>query len=273
MAAFSVETTITDNKGKTVSPLKALTRDKVGLVNFKEFADDFKQGLIGIARDTLREEQSGGFDKKPRTRIDGKFDRDPATVLPFGRLEFFARVSSIEAITEVWDLIQKRIIVDTGEMKNSNVVMVNDLVIARTRGELVSYLRKNSQKLGDGTKVTFLNTAPYARKLERLGYRAGKRGLRGSTRKSRKTKSRITGNLISAPNGAYYLSYKRIRSNPKTKGIANFFRFQYITGGNLGNAIPSDGRRRTYSHQFNSEAAQAGLIYIRPLFLNYHKRA
>ena len=263
MATLRVETSIKDNRkrGNIVS-LNALTKDVTGKANLKQFVEDFRERHIIVAKEVLREEQQKGFTKEPRKRIDNKFDTVETKVLPFGKIEYFAKITALEGLLEAYDIIEKRVIKGaTGNLSNSNYVIVNGKLAAKSRQQFKAYLVANSTKIVDGTLIKFVNVAPYARKLELQGYRANNRGRTQYTKRT--SKSKLTGNITSAPNGAYWLSFRAIRRSAKTKQLAEFVRFQFIHGGALSGIIPNDSFRRSYSPN-GANRASAGRAYSYP---------
>lgn len=241
----SVQVSISDNNKQGIST-RAFKADLNGVQSIRQFNKDFIQGHKKIAREALKEEQGLGFPNNPRQRIDNKFDASIEALKVFGKVEYFAPIAAPEAILNIYDAIEKRTIIGaTRNLINSNRVMVNGKLAAKNRVELKLFLEKNQQSFSEGTRFTFVNVAPYARKLERRGYRKGKRG-QGSSRVNRKTKSRYTGDLIEAPNGAYYLAFRSARRNVG-KVVSNFMTFRYISGSEISSIIPQDGRRRTFA--------------------------
>lgn len=243
--AATVQVSISDNNRQGIST-QAFRADLTGVQSIRQFNQDFVDGHKSIARGALREEQGLGFPDNPRQRIDNKFDAPLDSLKVFGKVEYFAPIAAPEAILSIYDAIERRTIIGaTRNLINSNRVLVNGQLAAKNRIELKQYLERNATRFSEGTRFTFVNVAPYARKLERRGYRKGRRG-QGSKRVYRRTKSRYTGDLIEAPNGAYYLAFRAARRNVG-KVVSNFMTFRYISGAELGSAIPQDGRRRTFA--------------------------
>ena len=242
--AFSVSVSVKDNqKGSTIP--WTLNGDINGKASLEDFLDNFKEGHLRIAKEVLREEQQRGFEKNPRVRTDNIFDRKIQQVKPLGKIEFFAKIVASEAIIGVYDEIERRTPRgDTGLYARSNYVLHNGRLIAINRQALVAYLK--TVEIQENDKIRFINTTPYARRLELAGISKSVRGLSAGRNVSRKRKgkSKVTGNLIGKPNGAYTNAMRSSRS--KYKAVANFMKFQFLHASAAGvkNLPTTNGKQR-----------------------------
>lgn len=226
-----------------------LAADFTGENTLKDLEASLKQTLIKVALETKEEEEEKGFDRNARVRVDNKFDRDINTVSAFGKIEYFARFAAKEAILNIYKEIEIRSPVGaTGIYKSSNYVIYNDRHVASSYTELKAFVEMQGKKgFADNDTIRFINVTPYARKLELKGI---KRGVRGKSKgkkseKARTGKSKITGNIIKKPNGAYYLAYRVARL--KYKAVANFMKFAFLPGGARGiTVMPGSGFRTTF---------------------------
>jgi hypothetical protein len=209
---------------------------------FEEFAEDIKETLIETSLQVLKQEQSEGFEKKPRTRIDNKFGKDLFDVNPFGKVEFFAREDVSKVLRGIYEAIEKRSPSVTGQYKSGNYVFRNTQLVARSRSELESFIKAREQLgFNDKDVYRFINVNPYGRKLERYGVSKGRQRPRIGKSKAKKPKRQF----ISVPNGAYSLAARSIRS--KFKGAASQMKFLFHKNGAKGISIQSTGNfRNTY---------------------------
>lgn len=245
MISVSIEV---KEKGKG-SPNYSLEGDMNGEMTLSMILDFYKRAMISVSRYVLNEEQSKGFDKTPLFIIDGAKGRAIEDVSPFGKVEIRSRIDSQYAIKGVYEYILSKSPVDTGFYLKSNLVLVNGTLFANSLETLDSALKTFEFRPGD--IIRFVNIAPYARLLERLGITAGKRSPR--LRKTR-DKQRRSGTHVLAENGVYFLASRMIRN--KFKG--NFdTRFELVTGQALGlSEIPSiqrPGRKSYFGKRFSKK--------------------
>jgi hypothetical protein len=231
---FSVDLQVYE-KGRR-APQYTLDTDLNGEITLAELLKFTKASLIIISDQVLREEQDRGFDKEPVVVVDGRTNKPVISVNPLGSIEFIARADIKEMMLEIWNAIEYRSPVDTGEYKSSNVVALNGNQVANSLQSLEAWLNSNPV-LGPKDIIRFVNTAPYARRLERLGVTAQRR--RERTENSRDKRQR-SGTKILAPNGTYFLTSRAVkRKFKKNVGIT----FGFIPGYVLG----LKGNFRTYS--------------------------
>ena len=193
-----------------------------------------------ISKDELKKEQDIGFDKKPRIRTDNKWGKPTTNVLPFGKIEYFARSDVSEVIMYAYKMIEDRSPRGaTWRFQSSNWVYYQNTVVAKNRIFLKTWLE--SVKLKDQSKITFVNVTPYASRLEYAGIKKGKRGTVG---KRRKVNSKALGKSFQRPNGVYFLALGAIRRKYKQAG--ELIKFTWV-GSASGITPPSVyGYRTTY---------------------------
>lgn len=220
---FGVELVVTEN-GKN-APEYTVETDQKGELTFKDLLKYSKRALIIIAKQTLDEEQARGFDKEPILIVDNKKNKPVESVSPLGSIEFVSRANMKDIIKETFDAIIERSPIDTGLYISSHVVLVNRVQKAQGQNSLDAWLDTNPI-FQDGDIIEFINTTPYARKLERYG-------VTGQRQRTRTTKSRDKlgrsghGGRILAPNGAYYLASRAIK---RKYGDNSNIKFTFISG-------------------------------------------
>jgi len=234
------------DSGKGVN-VKDLENDLTGAKTFENFLITLKKFHLKTSRSVLKEEQVKGFDKYPRVIVDNRKDVPIINVKDFGKIEFFARAVVSESILQIFDEIEKRSPVDTGQYRASNVVFFNKKLVAKNKAELRTFLETHQKTVGFKLKDTirFINTTPYARRLEYMG---GRRSLTGDFKGSnrvfggRKIKSKKTGRILKRPNGAYYLAF--VLAKNKFSGISRFIKFVFLPNGADGiNIDPLPGEK------------------------------
>ena len=181
-------------------------------------AEWVRAATIDVAKRALREEVARGFDNEPVVITDGMPRRDYLQVKPFGRIEFAARTSMVEAVHWALTELQKKSPVLTGRYASSHTVMING---AEVEGNIWGALR-NARPTD---RVQIVNPQPYARKIE--GATANRRTGRGK----RAALSR------QARSGVYRVV---LRALVNRFGKALFFDFKYV---NLNIGIKVWGKR------------------------------
>jgi hypothetical protein len=193
-----------------------LDADLEGEVSLQQLLFLLKDTLIEVSQTALSEEQRRGFDKNPVTRVDNKVGKSIFNVNPLGKIEYIARQSARQIILDIFNNLIKRSPIDTGEYVKSHIVAYNGRVVANDLPSLISWL-DGLEGFSDRDKIRFINTAPYARKLERDGVTSQRTKVKvgiGSKRKS------AFQNTVKIPNGAYALTARAIRAKYKgTSGI------------------------------------------------------
>jgi hypothetical protein len=216
-----------------------------------------KGALIHIASDALKQEQARGFDKKPLTIVDGKYNRPVETVNPLGKIQFVARQNLQEVILYAYDAVYSRSPVDTGEYRNSNVVTHNGRQVANSPESLKAWLKY--AEFSDKDKIRITNTAPYARKLELQGVRFGvtKRKWGKPGKKGYKTSYMNSKGQVRKPNGAYTLATKAIKAK---YGRNALIKYELMLGSTIG--LTGPGRVR-------KTGIDIGRPYVYPSILIY----
>ena len=182
--------------------VEGITTEQLG----RSIADWVKAATIETAERVLREEVTRGFDNEPVVITDGMLRRDYLQVKPFGRIEFAARTSMVEAVRWALNELQKKSPVLTGRYASSHTVMISG---AEVQGNIWVALR-NVQPTD---RVQIVNPQPYARKIE--GATANRRTGRGK----RAALSR------QARSGVYRVV---LRALVNRFGKALFFDFKYV---------------------------------------------
>lgn len=182
--------------------VEGITTEQLG----RSIADWVKAATIETAKRALREEVARGFDNEPVVITDGMPRRDYLQVRPFGRIEFAARTSMVEAVRWALTELQKKSPVLTGRYASSHTVMING---AEVQGNIWVALR-NARPTD---RVQIVNPQPYARKIE--GAAANRKTGRGK----RAALSR------QARSGVYRVV---LRALVNRFGKALFFDFKYV---------------------------------------------
>ena len=193
---------------------EGITSEQLG----RSISDWVKAATIQTAERALGEEVAKGFDNEPVVITDGMPRRDYLQVKPFGRIEFAARTSMVEAVRWALTELQKKSPVLTGRYASSHTVMING---AEVEGNIWGALR-NARPTD---RVQIVNPQPYARKIE--GATANRRTGRGK----RAALSR------QARSGVYRVV---LRALVNRFGKALFFDFKYV---NLNIGIKVWGKR------------------------------
>lgn len=210
------------------SPKYTLETDLNGEVSLLDFLEFTKSSLIVIADEVLKEEQAKGFEKTPEVVVDGRANKPVSQVSPLGSIEFTAKADMKEIIMDTYMGILGRAPVLTGEYLHSNYVFLNGTQVATDLTSLKTWLA-SAPVFQENDLIRFVNIAPYARKLERLGVTIGRQQSR--TVKSSSRKRSEMGGRVLAPNGTYFLTTRAIRSKYKRNSV---IAFSFISGSNLG---------------------------------------
>jgi len=228
-----------------------LENDINGEYTFEKLVAFFKESLLRISLDVLKEEQSQGFDKKPVVFVDKKLNKPILNVEPFGTIEFRSRVQSLEIIDFAYREILKRSPVDTGRYESSHFVFLNGKRIATSLPELNAWVASRPQ-IKENDFIRIVNVTPYGRRLERLGVTRQRTRRVTVRRKRRGSRNPLqnSGAKSLRPNGAYFLATRSAKR--KFKGNAAIY-FGFIPGSQLGlsaafssGARSKSGKSRTY---------------------------
>ena len=222
------------------SPQYTIDSDLAGEITLNELLQFTKTSLLTISSEVFIEEKKRGFPKDPLILVDGSKSKRIENVSPLGKIQFVAKRDIQEIIIFTYQSILDRSPVDTGLYKSYNYVLLNTKTIAKNMTELKTWFSTNPQ-IDDKDLFMFVNVAPYARRLERLGVSAGRHRPR---QVDSKDKHKRSGDRVAAPNGTYFLASKSVRRKYKNNlKIA----FAFIPGSSLGIntkfKTPSTGNR------------------------------
>lgn len=209
-------------------PQYSIDSDLNGETTLQELLEWSKSSLIIIADQVLGEEQKIGFDKNPIVTVDGRVGAPISSVHPLGGIEFSSRADIKDILFDTYESLLNRSKVLTGAYKSSHLVFLNGTQVASNLRELEVWYAFSSPKFQDNDKIRFVNTQPYARRLERLGVTAQR--TRASLRDPG-GKKKPRGFTVKIPNGAYALTARAIRSKYKRNSSIVF---TFISGGILG---------------------------------------
>ena len=186
---------------------------KMGLIDeIREFTDDqFQEFHVETAKGILKAEQAKGtFPKDPRlyrTVIDSRnFDARPEEVKPFGRIDFSKKASIGEIVLFADKMIRKLSPILKGQYIMSHLITIDGNYMPRSK------LRQGI-RIKEGSKIRFINSAPYARKIE------GGDISDPSTGKRRKPQS------MQAPNGVYRVVFRQLK---KRFGRSAFIDYGFV---------------------------------------------
>ncbi len=224
--SFEVSLSVVENGRKR--PEYTLETDLKGEISLKDLLEWTKSTLIITSNEVLWDEQQKGFDKEPVMLVDGRKNKAPKDVNPLGQIEFLARQQLGPIIRETYYKLKEQSKVLTGQYIESHYVLYNGTQIANSVQSLEQWLKTEPQ-FKEGDKVHFINTQPYARRLELLGVTSGRQQARreDAGRRSKKKK----GTMVKMPNGAYHLTTRSIKA--KYKHNVNI-RFTFMPGSRLG---------------------------------------
>lgn len=223
--AFKITTSV-EESGKR-KPEYRIDTDLGGELTLKQVVQWHKNLLLQVALDTLKEEQDMGFTKTPITVVDGRQNKNVTEVNPFGKIEFFSKVSGTKVLSDTYKKILTLSKVVTGQYKSSNEVRYNKNIVATTEQDFDKWL--STVEIQEGDEIVFINRAPYARRLETLGVTANRQQSRRVNPK-KKYQQETTGK-IKAPNGVYYLTYRSVSRRFKNHALISF---TFVSGSNYG---------------------------------------
>jgi hypothetical protein len=250
-----------DERGKK-SPKWNLESDLDGTYTFEDLLRFTKSALITIATDARRQEEGRGFDKNAVTRVDGRIGLPEEAVSPLGKIEYVARADVGQILFDTFQAILERSPVQTGEYINSHLVSYNGKVVATTLPELQAWVA-TVKDFSDRDRIRFVNTAPYAHKLERDGITRNKRAA--VTKESSRKKT----NTVKVPNGAYKLAWRSI--SRKYKGNS-YIKFEVLPANYFGisDSLPrakGAERKRKYNNFNRRNYKKDGRPYLYPSIL------
>lgn len=232
---FSVNISVEESGKKR--PEYTLNSDLSGEITLQDLLNFTKDSLIITADQFLKEEQSAGFDKNPVALVDGRRTKNIGSVNPLGQVEFVARQEFGQIILDAYQGLLDRSKVLTGTYKASHYVFHNGKQVAIDLAGIKSWLA-TSPEFKNGDTVRIVNIQPYARRLERLGVTAQR-----SKPRQEKSGPRQKGQSVvfAAPNGAYQLTARSIRSKYKQNAL---IKFSFLPGSSIGlSGTFKNGRR------------------------------
>lgn len=257
--AFDIELSVTES-GRN-APKYSLDGDINGEITLKDFRSTMKQVLIETARSVLNEEQLRGFDEKPRVRVDNRFDTTIEVVKPFGKIEYFSRLTIKDSLLGIYTLLVEKSATWTGLYKDSHYVFYNNTLIATSLRELDAWTTKNNPTTGF---LRFVNVTPYATRLEYAGISKSVRGKsKGGTVKNAKTGKSRGGTVFKRPNGVYSLIARSARS--RYKSIGNYLKFAWMPNGTSGiNIQETTYRGQTLRNSYHKGNKKYSGPYVYP---------
>lgn len=255
-STMSISYKVTDSGKNAVG--YDLARDMDGEWTKEDLLRFTKKALITIAKDVLKEEQNKGFDKNPTVLVDNKFNRKEEEVKPFGKIQYIAKLQFREVITETYKQILYRSKVLTGRYFASNVVTYNGIQVATNPRELDSFL-KTLTSFKDKDIFRFINTTPYARRLENLGVTRQRSEPKEAKRK--KKKSVVT---VIVPNGAYHITYLNIKRRYKKN---TFVGFDWMNASEVGLIQNAEDKKRLSFKGKKLKKRQLGRPYLYPTII------
>lgn len=253
MIQFAVDFQVYEDGKKR--PEYTLNSDIGGEISLADLVDFFKTTLIVTADTVLKDEQNMGFPAQDYvTFVDGKVNRNFTQVKPFGTVEFARKVDLRDVLLDTYNGLLTRSPVWTGEYKKHHFVFLNGKQVASDLSSLESWLNSDPD-FEDTDKIRFVNTQPYARRLERLGVTEGRTKTRGSVRKKKGRGDFHTVFVkFNLPNGAYALTARAIVSKYKRNSS---IRFEYISGAGMG--LVGQGRSFKFGRRGKNSAGRAYL--------------
>lgn len=195
-AKFKVEYKVSG--GGKRAPKFTLDQDLNGEMTIEDIRQSQKDLLLSVAAEVLREEVDRGFPRDFITYVDGR-KKPVEQVKPFGKIEFVSPMSVDEVLIATMEAIEERSKVVTGAYMRSHEVTFNGVVVARDSSSLASWLN-SGPTMKPKDIITFINTQPYARRLERYG-------ITKDSSPMPKGQKRTPGR----PNGTYRLAYRSVR--------------------------------------------------------------
>lgn len=257
MASSQVSLTVYE-KGKR-KPEYTIESNIRGELTAAELLSLIKNTIVAVAKDAKREETARGFDPRARIVVDNKFNRVEEDVKPTGKIEYIARQDLREILQFSYDKIINltRIITRTGNYAKNNVVLYNNVEVARNPADFKKFLDfKRDFKNND--RIEFVNIAPYANKQELEGLvKGGGRTARIKPKKGTEGPAR----LVRKPNGVYFLAHRSIKE--KYKGNS-FIKYQPILGQEIGLTSPPRG---SGVGRIRQTGKSAGRTYVYPAIL------
>jgi hypothetical protein len=250
-------------RGKDL-PTYDLKSDLQGQQTLEGFFAYIRAVLISTADAVLKDEQRQGFTKNPIVFVDNRRNKPIQNVNPIGKIEFVdpAKFSDTEILIKTMQQIIDLSPILEGEYIASHVVAYNGAIVATDVASLTAWLKTNP-RIVPGDTIRFLNVAPYARKLERLGVTN-----KGSSRRYTKSqdKRKRSGDKVLTPNGVYFRVFRSVRRLYKR---VRQIQFSFVPGSSLGNFNGRNVGAARFTSRANlrgrkEQAAGIGQTYLYP---------
>lgn len=217
------------------APAWNIEDDLDGELTFEDIGYYTTRILYATAKEGLREELGKGFDPNYRTRTDNKWEKDPNEVRPFGKIEFFSRISIGPSVLDAYSELMRRSPIRTRQYYASHYVFVNSKLVATSFSEVQRWAKFGAEKLNSGDFIRIVNVVPYASRIEVRGER---RGIKGKT----KGKNIASLSKSSVMNGTYHQTARSVRGKYKAGGQ---IRSGMMPNGWQGIKVKSSSRFRT----------------------------
>lgn len=231
--------------------------------------DDIRHFHIHVARGVIKEEvQSGNFPSDYITEVDRKFGV-PLEVVKFpGQIRFIATsaIGIQESLKKIYENILDISRKVSGDYVGANCVYYNGRIAATSKEEFNQWIDgPEFEKIKTGDTIRFVNLAPYARRLEKLGVTATSsyrpKWREASKRWALKLRKANKPTKVLAPNGVYKLSERFAKT--LLLGSAKV-QFEFVSGAKLGVGgsnpfFPS--RRTTFDPKRNSFGGNQPYLY------------
>ncbi len=240
------------------------TEDTTGKMTLEEFFLDVKSRLISVSEEVLKESiDAGVFPANHLRYVDNKDSKKIEQVYPFGTVEYVAGVSILEPLRFIFDGLMMRAKVRSGAYKKSFQVRVNKQVVATDDMSFTMWLQSlttGAATLKPTDVISFVNTSPYARKLERLGITSTSPDKPKTRKVKSKDKLKRRGDTILAPSGVFYLTQKQaLRKYKKNVKI----RFSFVSGASLGGISTRNFQARSALERLNPRSYLYPVLSLR----------
>ena len=201
--------------------------------DLKDLALYISAAFVSIAKEELSVSQSKGkFPKEGfRTIVDGRYDVGNNLTNAHKEIVFVSKVAIGDVLVEMMKSVVDRSPLDTGQYIRNHALFLNSYLVGRTPQEVATWLNSNPNiKAGDAIRL--VNLTPYAGKLEREGFRAGKTlgGKSEQTKRMKKFGKKGAQVSVRQPNGAYYLTVRKLLLKYRFNSI---IKFEWVNGGKI----------------------------------------
>lgn len=264
MVTRSIEMTVYE-KGKK-APKYSIDSDLNGEMSLQDFLEYSRSVIVSVAKDVLSDSQSKGFDKDPVVIVDGKYGRKEESVKPLGSIDYVSKKSASDILIFAYEAILERTKRVTGRYGRNNIVVFNGNQVANDKESMRAWIG-TSPKFKDRDRIRFINTAPYANKLELDGVTKGSVGTSGRTviPKTDKKGRPKPGAGMRKPNGVYTLALRAIRHKYRGNSI---IKYEQVLGSEMGLTSPVRG---SGVGRVRQKGKSAGRTYVYPSILIYIK--